>query len=78
MKTKSSRVFDYSKIRARIVELGITQEAFAAEMGLSNKSVGLKLNNKVPWTQYDIDKALEVLGLSVADIPTYFFAVKVQ
>ena len=51
--------FDYSRLRGRIKMLFNTQEKFAAAMGISARTLSLKLNNAVDWTQQAI--------------PVYFF-----
>lgn len=70
--------YDYSKLNGRIVEVCGTQAAFAERMNLSERSVSLKLNNKVPWKQPEMQKAARVLGFSEVEIQTYFFTMKVQ
>lgn len=69
---------DYSKLKGRIVEKCGTQGNFAQKMGLSERTVSLKLSGKIPFKQPEILKALEVLDLSEEDIQAYFFVVKVQ
>ena len=70
--------YDYSKLNGRIAEKCGTQAVFAEEMGLSERSVSLKLNNKIPWKQPEMQKASEVLDFPGSDIQTYFFTLKVQ
>ena len=65
--------FNYSKLRGRIREVLRTEKAFAAAMGLSERSVSDKLNNNRWWTQDEMAKACEVLKLEETDIPHYFF-----
>jgi len=69
--------FNYSKLRGRIREVFGTQDRFAEAMGRSNTSISQKLNNKSEWTQKEISRAVEVLGIDDVDIPAYFFAQKV-
>ena len=69
---------DYSKLKGRIVETCGTQGNFAQKMGLSERTVSLKLSGRIPFKQPEILKALEVLNLSEEDIQAYFFVVKVQ
>jgi plasmid maintenance system antidote protein VapI len=69
--------FNYSKLRGRIREVFGTQDRFAEAMGRSNTSISQKLNNKSEWTQTEINRAVEVLGIDDVDIPAYFFAQKV-
>lgn len=69
--------FNYSKLRGRIREVFGTQDRFAEAMGRSNTSISQKLNNKSEWTQKEINRAVEVLGIDDVDISAYFFAQKV-
>lgn len=70
--------FNYSKLRGKIKEVFETQQNFAKAMKMSNTSLSEKLNNKVDFTQKEIRKAVELLGIPKDDIPVYFFALKVQ
>lgn len=70
--------YDYSKLRGRIVEKCGTQAKFATLMGFSERSCSLKLTGKVPFTQPEIIKACETLGIAEGDIGSYFFVLKVQ
>ncbi|AEU39823.1 prophage protein [Lactococcus cremoris subsp. cremoris A76] len=47
-------------------------------MGLSERTVSLKLNDKVTWKDDEILKAVHVLELNPQDIPKYFFNAKVH
>lgn len=69
--------FDYRKLRGRIREVCGTQEEFAKRMNLSTVSVSVKLNNKVEWTQQEINKATEVLNIPDSKVFTYFFTEEV-
>ena len=70
--------YDYKRLCLRIIEMVGTQRVFDDKMGLSERSVSLKLNNEVPWKQQEISKATEILDISPEMIPTYFFTEKVQ
>lgn len=69
---------DYSKLLGRITEKFGTQAEFANSMGVSERSISLKLNNKVSWKDSEISKAVDILGLDPKDIPSYFFKYKVH
>lgn len=71
-------MYDYSKLIGRIIEIFGTQGKFAREMGLSERSVSLKLNNKKMFKQSEIQLAICILSLTEDDIPDYFFKKKVQ
>lgn len=67
--------YNYAKLLGRIVEKVGTQSNFAEQIGLSERSVSLKLNGKVGWKQNEIAKACEVLAISDDEIASYFFAL---
>lgn len=70
--------YDYSNLNGKIVEVCGTQAAFAEKMGLSERTISMKLNNKVAFKQPEIQKAISILGLTALDIQTYFFTIKIQ
>lgn len=65
--------FDYSKLNGQIVAVYGTQLNFAVAMGMSERSMSLKLNNRVPWKNTEIAKAVELLKIKHSEIPSYFF-----
>lgn len=65
--------FNYSKLKGKIKEVYGTQYLFAEKMGLSNQCVSNKLNNKVEWTQREIEKTVKILGIKNEEICDYFF-----
>lgn len=71
-------IYDYSKLNGKIHEVFGKCAAFAAAMNLSERSLSLKLNNKVGWKQQEIDLACELLGIPDCEIGIYFFVRKVQ
>lgn len=70
--------FHYAKLKGRIKEICGTNEEFSRRMGLSMVTISAKLNNKSQWTQPEIFKAVDVLGIESSDIPVYFFTPTVQ
>lgn len=70
--------YDYSKLNGRIVEKCGTKKNFASKMGLTERSVSLKLNNKRPFNQEDIDRSMGVLSILPEEIGVYYFTKKVQ
>lgn len=71
-------VYDYSALNGKIVATFKTQQKFANAIGLSERSVSLKMNNKIGWRQGEIAKACELLGITDSEISIYFFARNVQ
>lgn len=70
--------YEYSALLGRIVEKVGTQAELARQIGLSERSLSLKLNNKVGWKQEEIRKVADVLEISSDEISYYFFKEKVQ
>ncbi|MYY95271.1 DUF739 family protein [Ligilactobacillus salivarius] len=70
--------YDYSKLLGKIVEKCGTQLIFSERMGLSERTISLKLNRKVPWKDTEIVKAAEILEIPSNEIVEYFFKIKVH
>lgn len=70
--------YNYSKLSGRITEKYGTQFRFAEAVGLSERSVSLKLNGRAGWKQCEIVRVCELLGISSNEIAAYFFTLKVQ
>lgn len=69
-------VFDYSKLRGRIVErYGYTKD-FAEAIGIAPTSLSLKLNNKGYFSQTEIKRSIDALGIEPGSVASYFFAVR--
>lgn len=75
---KETTKYDYSKLIGRIIEMCKTQAIFAERMNLSERSISLKLNNKIPFNQLEIDRAVGVLQIETDEIHNYFFKKEVQ
>lgn len=70
--------YDYSALMGRIVQYFRTQARFAEAMGLSERSMSLKLNNKASWRQDEIIKACRLLEIPDEEVHAYFFVLDVQ
>lgn len=70
--------FDYNKLRGKIREKFGTQRKFAKSIGMSVSTLSFKLNNKVSWTQQEINLACELLDIEDEEVTVYFFKKKVQ
>lgn len=66
---------DFSKLSGKIVEKYGTQYNFAIALGLSERSLSLKLNNKVGWRDEEMERAIDLLDLDLNDIPAYFLQI---
>lgn len=71
-------MFDYSKLRGRIREKFKTEGSFADRIGMSPRTLSLKLSGLRDWTSSEMYKALEALELASTDAGTYFFTLQVQ
>lgn len=71
-------MFNYDKLKGRIVEKFGTQMAFSKALGVSERTLSLKLNNRIFFTQDEISKCSNLLDISMSDIQDYFFTQKVQ
>lgn len=70
--------YDYAKLSGRIVERYGTQADFAKAIGLSERSISLKLNGKLGWKQQEMAKSCELLDIRPEEIGSYFFNLIVQ
>ena len=70
-------VFDYSKLKGKIVEVLGNRVNYAKALGLSETSIYKKFNNDVYFTQGEIVASVEILHIALEDISTYFFTQKV-
>lgn len=66
-------MYDYSKLRGRIVEKYGTMSRFAEELGTSIVVVSNKMNNKTGFTRSDIEKWANLLDISGNEYDAYFF-----
>ncbi len=64
--------FDNRNLKNRIKEVYENQISFAKKMGLSERSVSLKLTGARQWTQSEIYRAKELLKIEDKDIAKYF------
>ena len=70
--------YDYSRLKGKIIEKYGSNAKFAEDMEWSERTLSLKLNNKVAWKQPEIVKAIDLLSLDENDITGYFFKLKVE
>lgn len=70
--------FNYNKLRGRIIEKFGTQRSFAKKLGVSERTISLKLNNKIFFSQDEITSISELLKIESNEIQVYFFEKEVQ
>lgn len=66
-------VYDYSKLRGRIVEKYGSQGNFSRALGISQVALSRKLNNIVDFRQDEILKSISLLDIPNTDLGAYFF-----
>lgn len=69
----TAKKYEYRKLRGRIVEKYSSIRKFSEETGLSLTSMSLKLNNKVGFSQEDIEQWANLLEIPKEEYWTYFF-----
>lgn len=70
--------YDYAELDSAITLVFGTRKSFAEAIGLSERSLSLKMNCKRQWKQKEMEKACDVLGKPREKILTYFFTLNVQ
>lgn len=78
LKIDVSGKHDYTKLRKAVLNKFGKQSRFAAAMGLSERSVSLKLNDIRCWTQNEMRKFCDIMMIPYTEIPDYFFVFDVQ
>lgn len=69
--------YDYSKLRGKIREVFKTQDEFARNLGIGRVALSKRLNNQADFSQDEMHKSCDLLGIDREDIPAYFFTVEV-
>lgn len=70
-------MYNYSKLKGKIRELDITLNQFAQIIGITEQTLNLRLQDKRPFKQDEIMKAMEYFNEPVENIHIYFFTRKV-
>ncbi|HBC2028634.1 TPA: helix-turn-helix transcriptional regulator [Clostridium perfringens] len=61
------------KIKARMVELGLTQKSIASEIGIAAPTISQKINNIRPMMLDEVEKFSEILKIRDDQFREYFF-----
>lgn len=70
-------LYDYRKLRGRIKEVCGTQCIFSEKLGIGRVSLSQRLNNQLEFSQDEMIKACDILGIDRQEIPIYFFTLYV-
>lgn len=69
--------WDYSKLKGRTAERGVTDADVARAGNMSNSTYSLKLNGKGDFSQEQIGDICVFLGIDFCEVHLYFFTPKV-
>lgn len=70
-------IWEYNMLRGKIREVCETQDNFADKLGIGRVSLSQRLNNKLEFSQGEMFKACEILGIPLKELSAYFFTPKV-
>lgn len=62
---------DTNRLKAKIIESGLTQAKVAKMLGISCQSLSYKINNRVDFKATEINRLCKILNISDKD--DYFF-----
>lgn len=65
------------KIKARMVEFGLTQKDIARELGIAIPTVSQKINNIRPMHLKEADLLADLLKINTLQFGEYFFSSKI-
>lgn len=68
--------WNYSKLRGKIKEVCGTQDVFAEKLGIGRVSLSQRLNNQLEFSQDEIFRSCEILGIKSEDLSLYFFCLE--
>ncbi|MCQ2286499.1 MAG: DUF739 family protein [Bacteroidales bacterium] len=66
--------YDFSKLRGRIIEKCGSQNEFAANLGLSARTISAKMTGKNNFSMDEIVAICSLLEIDASDIGSYFFS----
>lgn len=65
--------YNYSKLKGKLREKGLTYKVFGEKIGLSETSVSERINNNAQFTQEEMEKTMRMLEEPLRKIDEYFF-----
>ena len=69
-------MYDYSRLLGKIKEKSKSNAVFSSKLGISERTLSQKLNNKVDFKQHEIIKSCQILDIPDEQIGLYFFDLK--
>lgn len=71
--TESKQRYDYSSLLGLMKSKKLRQEDLAAKIRINPSTLSQKLNNQSEFTQGEMRKICNVLGVPLGDLSKYFF-----
>lgn len=71
-------IFDFNKLKGRIIEKFSSNANFAKELGISIASLSSKINGKTDFSASEIYKSCKLLEIKDEDAYEYFFNQKTE
>ena len=71
----SQVLFDYARLKGRIIEKCGTRKAFASLLGISEPALSVKLSGKAYFSQPQIEKSIDILDIALCDVGKFFYTV---
>ncbi len=68
-------IFNYAKLKGKIIEVCESNAAFIEKMGWSRPTFTRKISGESEWSDAEIMKAAEILGITPEEIHIYFFCI---
>ena len=67
-------MYNYNPLRGKIREMFGTESLFSERIGINRATLSKKINNKVPFSQWEIDASCKALKIPTNKIAHYFFS----
>ena len=68
--------FDYSNLRGKMAQRGITQEQLADKIGINKSTLNVKMNGRYAFANDKILAICKVLDIPTDEISKYFFCTE--
>lgn len=71
-------MYDFTKLKARMVDQGETARSLAEKLGISENSMYSKLNGKYEFKPSEIEKMMRILNIHAREMKRYFFKHQIR
>ena len=70
--------YDYTKLKHKMLDKKLTQEATGALIGIKAARFSMKMNSQMDFKQSEILALCKLLGIPSTQVNSYFFTLEVQ